>query len=460
MPRLDHVAPQTGADYFNTYAEVLAENQFTVIPVDGKKPALKKWQNPTPTDRVWLAKMVKARRYANLNVGIVCGRVVAIDIDADDPDKVELLERLAVERLGPTPFQRVGRAPRTLLLYRPAEGDSIGSTKFGCVEILSFGKQFVAFGIHPNTGKPYTWINPQHTPATSGINELPIVTAACVRAFTEAVCTALRCPQSDASAPSLRTVGAAKKTRHRTLQGEMLGSVYDAGILRNADGVVIDGREALLAKIAAAEFAKGAHATPVDLGHRIWAKFIEEADLSRPKGSNPRRRWELKDALSKARSICRRKPDFKLLRRSRRGHPASYLQGWRKPGFWNLPQRSLHLAEVKLRIATPSTLIVARVMIDAVDLASGFCTLPIAEIAKRACCSTKTVKTARKALNEAGLWIAGRGVFVPCPIGKLNGKQLTEKTKQNRVAGTTGVPSLYRLVQSTPLSKPSLPSGG
>jgi hypothetical protein len=55
----------------------------------------------------------------------VCGRVVGIDLDADDPNKAAHLEALAVKHLGPTPFQRVGRAPRTLLLYRPAATDII-----------------------------------------------------------------------------------------------------------------------------------------------------------------------------------------------------------------------------------------------------------------------------------------------------------------------------------------------
>jgi DNA-binding CsgD family transcriptional regulator len=93
-------------------------------------------------------------------------------------------------------------------------------------------------------------------------------------------------------------------------------------------------------------------------------------------------------------------------------------------------------------------------MIEAVDHATGFCTMPLAEIAERACCSVKTVKAARKALNEAGLWIASGGVFVPCPVGDLNRKQRAEKTKQKRATGTTRVPSLYPLVPSAPLSKP------
>jgi hypothetical protein len=437
-------------EYFNTYAAVLAGNGYAVTPTKGKKPFLKKWHNPTPTDRVWLGKMLKAKRYDGCNVGIVCGHVVALDIDAEDPAVVERLVAFAP----PTPFQRIGRAPRTLLMYRPAKGEVIPSAKFGCVEILSGGRQFVAYGIHPDTGKPYEWINSRHTPATAAIGDLPIITAAEIKAFAEAVCTALGCAPKGDQASNLGTVGAAGKKRQRARQGEMLGSVYDTLIDRDADGRVIDGREAFMAKITAGEFAKGLHASPDDLGRRVWARFADEADLSRPKGSNPRRRWEQKDAVAKARAICRKKPCLKPPRRSRGGHPASYLHGWRRSGFWTVTQRDLHQAEVVCRITSPATLAVARAMIEAVDLANGFCTLPIVEIAKRACCSAKTVKTARKALNEAGLWIAAGGVFVPCPIGELNRRQRAEKTKQKWVTGTTRVPSLYRLVPS----KPSLPS--
>src|SRR5881392_3526064 len=101
-----------------------------------------------------------------------------------------------------------------------------------------------------------------------------------------------------------------------------------------------------MAKLVAAEFAKRTHDSPDQLANRVWLIFAAEVDLSRAMGSNPRRRWSLKDALSKARSICRRNPDLKPPRRSRGGHPASHLQAWRKPGFWTHMQRELHLSEV------------------------------------------------------------------------------------------------------------------
>lgn len=102
-----------GRGAFNEFAERVADNGFTVTPTKGKVPVVRSWHNPKPTDLQWLGQMLHANRYPNHNLGIVCGRVVGIDIDANDPHKVAQLEALAAQYLGTTPFQRVGRAPRT-----------------------------------------------------------------------------------------------------------------------------------------------------------------------------------------------------------------------------------------------------------------------------------------------------------------------------------------------------------
>jgi hypothetical protein len=440
-----------GHGAFNTFAERLVENGFTVTPTKGKRPVVRRWQNPKPTDLQWLSRMLMRNRYAGHNLGIVCGRVIGIDIDADDPIRVEQVEALASEHLGPTRFQRVGRAPRTLLLYRPSDDESIPSVAklAGCIDLLSTGKQFVAFGIHPDTSKPYQW--GAASPATTKLDDIPVITAASVRAFADAVCRTLGSPVMGLPTFSIQTIADSMRSRQRACQGELANS-SDGRMVRDGDGRVVDGREALLARLTAAEFAKRTHATPDELGSRVWGRFIAEADLSRPKGSNARQRWSLKDALTKAYAICRRNPDLKRPRRSRGGHPASHLHTWRKPGFWTAAQRELHLAEVGRRITTPATLAVARVMIEAVEVSSGFCTMPIAEIAKLARCSPKSVKVGRAALRNAGLWIAGPGgTFVP--VGGLNDNQVAEKTKRKPVRGTTKVPPLYHLV----VSDPSLP---
>jgi Bifunctional DNA primase/polymerase, N-terminal len=298
------------------------------------------------------------------NIGIVCGRVVAIDLDADDPRKAKAWEQWAAEHLGATPFKRVGRAPRFLLLYRPAE--SIPSIKIGsCIEVLSGGRQFVAFGSHPLTSQPYHWLGP--SPETAKIDDLPVITNASLQAFAEAVAKALPTPIK-----ALSPIGAqTRKSNQQARQGDLLGA-YDARIVLNDAGLVVDGREAFLAKLTAAEYAKDGRIAPDDLAHRVFARFSAQADLARPKGNNPRLRWSFKDALTKARSICRRPPHLKPPRRSRKGHPASHLNAWRRPGFWTVKQRDLHFTEVRRRISTPAVIAVSRAMIDAVDLANGF----------------------------------------------------------------------------------------
>ena len=434
--------------FFNALADRVVENGFTVTPTKGKKPVVRRWQNPAPTNRQWLGTMLKANRYEGLDLGIVCGRVVGIDLDADDPATAEQLEALAAEHLGPTPYQRVGRAPRTLLLYRPAAGEHIPSLRVaGHIDVLSNGRQFVAFGIHPDTGKPYHWI--AGNPESAKLDDLPVITAASVKAFADAAALAVGSPLKGFPTIGLRTIVDALKVRQQSHQPEMFGSVYDARIIRAPDGRVVDGREAFMAKLNAAEYAKGTHMLPTDLANRVWIRFIAEADLSRPKGSNPRRRWSLQDAQSKARAICRRRPNLVAPRRSRKGHPASHLNAWRKPEFWTEKQRELHLIETGRRITAPAVLAVARVMIDAVNFDSGFCTMPIAHIAKRASCSVRSVTKARAALSNSGLWIAGpAGIFVP---RALNLDQVTEKKGRKTVERNPAVPPLYHQSNSLPL---------
>ena len=65
------------------------------------------------------------------------------------------IAELARERLGETTALRIGRAPKRLLVYRteaPFKG-----FKLSPIEILCDGQQFVAYHIHPDTGRPYEW---------------------------------------------------------------------------------------------------------------------------------------------------------------------------------------------------------------------------------------------------------------------------------------------------------------
>jgi hypothetical protein len=219
---------------------------------------------------------------------------------------------------------------------------------------------------------------------------------------------------------------------------------YNSRIVRDASGLAIDGREAFMASLTMAEYARGDYTTPDDLGRRVWALFIVGAELLRGKGCNPRKRWELKDALRKATLTCKRKPASKKPRKGRFLNPVAHLNSWRKPEVWTRVARERLMAAMLQQFTTTSVLIVARVMTDAIDLATGFCTLPVADIAKRSGCSVRSVKRARVVLVKSGHWMAGPGAFIP--VVPLSHTQAIENNEPKAVSVPTGWPLLYRRV--------------
>ncbi len=116
-------------------------------------------------------------------LGIVTGKVVAVDIDVTEPELAESAIRSALNILGETEFVRYGREPKVMLIYR-IDGEPIpkmSSAKFdlpkhpgNAIEVLGAGQQFVAYGIHPGTGQPYNW--PSRSLVDASFTDLPIVT--------------------------------------------------------------------------------------------------------------------------------------------------------------------------------------------------------------------------------------------------------------------------------------------
>jgi Virulence-associated protein E/Primase C terminal 2 (PriCT-2)/Bifunctional DNA primase/polymerase, N-terminal len=162
----------------------------------GKRPGMSDWETicltaDEPEIKSW------SRSQSNCtNTGILCGTVSGVDIDVLDPALSDRINARAIERLGPTPLIRVGRAPKTLLCYRLAgpikklstpelfftdDADDAKATK---VEILGDGQQVVAFGIHPDTHKEYHW--PDKSPLDTHADDIPLVTAEALAAFVVA----------------------------------------------------------------------------------------------------------------------------------------------------------------------------------------------------------------------------------------------------------------------------------
>src|SRR5690554_2294128 len=79
-----------------------------------------------PADLI-LSEMDNAGIFGS-NLALVMGpasmHTRALDLDILDQDLADQVYALAVEHLGPTPFVRVGRAPKSLLIYR-VEGDDV-----------------------------------------------------------------------------------------------------------------------------------------------------------------------------------------------------------------------------------------------------------------------------------------------------------------------------------------------
>lgn len=141
----------------------LIDNGYLPIPVNGKRPRVANWSSICATPAAVAAW--ERGHTDHLNTGILTGAVVAIDIDAMDAAvAARLVDRLLeVEDAGLAPC-RIGMAPKSLFVFRTTEPRMKRKTAeylingAKCqVEALGTGQQFVAFGIHPDTAKPYVW---------------------------------------------------------------------------------------------------------------------------------------------------------------------------------------------------------------------------------------------------------------------------------------------------------------
>jgi hypothetical protein len=191
----------------------LIANGYEPVACVGKRPLNDRWQQRPNTIEAITAD--RAAMPSATNTGLRTGAVVGIDIDAepaaevppggDNPDPTPQIMALAQEVLGENLMQRVG-SKGAMVVYRNAEplskikiigdhpmfkkprkrepADYFGTSQRRprphqiAVEILGQGQQFVAYGIHPDTGRPYAWtygaagFEPLQTPH----DELPEVT--------------------------------------------------------------------------------------------------------------------------------------------------------------------------------------------------------------------------------------------------------------------------------------------
>lgn len=153
---------------FRDRGRQLLANGYLILPIEpgAKRPKrdLVGWQDM----RLGVDDL---SRYPQCGVGVLTGvganPIVAIDIDAMDAALSERFVAWCQENLGQS-LSRVGLAPKTLLVYRASEAGlpKAVSAKFEDLfgnkhqlEVLGHGQQFVAYHIHPDTGRPYQWVD-------------------------------------------------------------------------------------------------------------------------------------------------------------------------------------------------------------------------------------------------------------------------------------------------------------
>ncbi len=122
------------------------------------------------------------------NIGLRAGRFPGIDIDTLDETMAEEIQEIALRVLGPAPI-RTGRAPKRLLMYQAVKSfgrfrlhiTDPGNTTH-LIEVLAEGQQYLLYGTHPTTKKPYQW--DREIPKAA---ELTGVSPASIRAFLDTV---------------------------------------------------------------------------------------------------------------------------------------------------------------------------------------------------------------------------------------------------------------------------------
>ncbi|WP_347460979.1 phage/plasmid primase, P4 family [Acinetobacter sp. ANC 7454] len=176
---------------FREQGKKLLAYNYLIVPIKQgeKRPALKDWQDA----RISAADLLK---YPNCGIGVLTGQgqfpICAVDIDVLDEALAEEYAEWCRDNLGVS-CERVGKAPKMLMVYR-AEDANWGKSISGWfatpeeakkpfkemvkqrLEVLGKGQQFVAYHIHPDTGKEYEWVDFFGGLTEFSAETLPVVT--------------------------------------------------------------------------------------------------------------------------------------------------------------------------------------------------------------------------------------------------------------------------------------------
>jgi hypothetical protein len=165
----------------------LFANGYSPVLARGKVSDVTGWRTPVKSDAEITELTYANTAYAN--TGLLCGTLVAVDIDAPDAEAAEDLLAMAETLPGfERALKRVGKAPKICLFFRTAEVRKKRATKAyiirgeKCqVEVMGDGQQVLGFGVHPDTGKPYEWLGA--SPLDTPFADLPEIDADAIDQF-------------------------------------------------------------------------------------------------------------------------------------------------------------------------------------------------------------------------------------------------------------------------------------
>jgi len=168
----------------------LRRSGFSPLPAIGKKVLLEKWTQKLDADADEIAGW--APRYPQwTNTGILTARTPAFDVDIKDAEAASAIENLTREWLEERHGEfllRFGMMPKRAILFQtnapfkkvraivtPTPKRAADGSDDQKLEFLGDGQQIIAFGIHPDTNKPYWWAGDRE-PGQFHREDLPHIT--------------------------------------------------------------------------------------------------------------------------------------------------------------------------------------------------------------------------------------------------------------------------------------------
>jgi Bifunctional DNA primase/polymerase, N-terminal len=153
--------------------KALIDRGYVPIPVIGKVPPFARWQKIENVSREMLEAWGRNWPRAS-NTGILTKHTPTLDADIVNEPAAIAIEELVRERFEERGYilPRIGKAPKRAVPFRTPDPfakiavsliAADGSTGEK-IEFMCNGQQVVVAGIHPGTGKPYSWPlgNPTH----------------------------------------------------------------------------------------------------------------------------------------------------------------------------------------------------------------------------------------------------------------------------------------------------------